>query len=83
MLLHSSEVFRPASRQEYIVKTQTVHSTISHNGFSMMRSVLKEWVPLYLFSKLAMDSALASDTPTMPVKGYRAYAASHPDGRNL
>ena len=35
---------------------------------SMMRSVLKEWVPLYLFSKLAMDSALASDTPTMPMK---------------
>ena len=38
--------------------------------FSMMRSVLKrlDTCGLYLFSELAIDSALASDTPTMPMK---------------
>ena len=38
-----------------------------------------QWVAI----KLATDSALASDTPTLPMKWYRANAASHPGGRNL
>ena len=34
----------------------------------------------YMFNKLAMDSARASDTPNVPVKRYKVNAASHPVG---
>ena len=34
----------------------------------------------YIFNRLAMDSARASDMPNIPVKWYKPNAASHPVG---